>query len=104
MEPAKKHPDFEQYVAWIDKAAGLYYLKAVGRDISTSRYGTEFRLEFDNLLETLSKTYGTYRNANYLQKESLWDDDKYWMSGILDKERKFYFGTKIQVQNWEIAL
>lgn len=56
--PAKKHPDFERYFAWIDAKEGLHYVKALGKEIKTGNTGLELKGAFFMKEEVLIKKYG----------------------------------------------
>lgn len=44
VKPKKSHPLFEKYIVWISDSVGLYYIKGISRDISTTSYGTEVKI------------------------------------------------------------
>lgn len=88
--PAKQHPYFTKYVAWIDETQGLNYIKAIGSNISTNGYGFELKSKFDDLEASLSKSYGKSSKTNFLMPGSIWDDLDEWMKS-LEKNERYYF-------------
>ena len=85
--PQKPHPYFTKYVVWISQSEGLYYIKAIGADISTSVYGTALRSKFDDISSSLLKTYGASENYDFLMPNSIWDEPNDWMRGLQKDER-----------------
>lgn len=83
--PAKKHPDFERYFAWIDAKEGLHYIKAQGGGIKTGDTGIELKGAFFIKEEALAKKYGTC-----LRKDSLvgsFTTPELWMSELRSERR-----------------
>jgi hypothetical protein len=83
----KKHSAFNYYILRFGPNAGLYYIKAVGSDISTNRYGKEVQEAFDALEIKLKNIYGPNRRIDFLMKDSIWNEPRDWMSGLYKKER-----------------
>lgn len=83
----KPHSAFEDYIVQVSPNGGLCWIKAVGKDISTSCYGTELKSEFMDLVNKLEKAYGNYKLYDFLLPGSIWDELKDWMSGLIKKER-----------------
>lgn len=83
----KKHSAFDLYVVKIGPESGLCYIKAVGKEISTSTYGTELESAFDNLESKFKKAYGKNTRVDTLRYESIWDEPKDWMPGLMKGER-----------------
>ncbi len=97
--PVKKHPLFKHYVAFIDQEKGLYCLKAVSDDIKTNNYGTEIQNAFAEIKERVSKTYGRPRMIDEIASDSLWKDDKYWISALSDGARTYAAIWESSVKN-----
>ena len=89
VKPAKSHPQFEKYVLWISKKFGVYYIKGIGRDIKSSEYGTEIKLQFDNLLSILEKKYGSFKKTDTIKKGYSLQDEQYWMQALKDGARTY---------------
>ena len=83
----KPHSLFNLYIVRISPTKGLYWLKAISKDISTSVYGTELVSEFDDLEKKLKKVYGENKRLDFLQYESIWNEPKDWMMALMKKER-----------------
>jgi len=83
----KPHSLFESYIVQISPTKGLYWIKAIGKDIDTSVYGTELKSSFDNLEQKLLKIYGKNKRLDFLSHDSIWSEPKDWMMGLLKKER-----------------
>lgn len=89
VKPKKSHPLFEKYIVWISDAVGLYYVKGVSKEISTSEYGNEVKSEFDNLVNTLEKKYGKFTKTNTIKPDYYWKDERYWTQSIRDGARTY---------------
>lgn len=89
VKPKKAHPLFEKYIVWISDAVGLYYIKGISRDISTSDYGTEAKRQFGNLLAVLEKKYGSFNLIDTIKSDYYWKDEKYWMRALRDGARTY---------------
>ena len=87
--PVKKHPLFKHYVAFVDSDKGLYCIKAVSDDIQTNNYGSEIQNAFAEIKERVSKTYGKPRMIDEIASDSLWKEDKYWVSALADGARTY---------------
>ena len=87
ISPPKTHPSFDQYFVRINEKVGLYYIKAIGKPISTSVYGSELLSEYQTVLAGVRKTYGVPKEYNFLKAGSIWSEPNDWMMGLLKKER-----------------
>jgi len=87
ITPPKPHSSFETYVIRVNKKNEVYYIKAIGKDIETSVYGTELKSAFTSIATSLEKTYGKYKIYDFIKYESIWDEPKDFMMGMLKKER-----------------
>jgi hypothetical protein len=85
--PQKVHPSFIMYIAWINETEGLYYLKAISSNISTSSYGIDLKNEFIRIKNSLDKNYGQDSTIDALLPGSIWNEPGDWMSGLVHKER-----------------
>jgi hypothetical protein len=85
--PKKAHPAFETYVALVSDSQGVCWIKAIGKDITTSTYGTELKSKFSTFKDKLSKVYGENENYDYLMPDSIWDEPKDYMPALMKKER-----------------
>lgn len=94
IHPVKSHPLFESYIAWIGERNGLYQIKGISREIQTTNYGTEIKQEFDKLLASLEKKYGRFQRINKISSDTLWHDDKYFMTSIAE-------GSRIYEAHWK---
>lgn len=89
IQPTKSHPLFENYIAWVSETNGLYYIKGISREIKTTGYGTEARQEFAKLISPLERKYGKFKRIDTVQKDTLWQDDRDWMSAIAHGARTY---------------
>lgn len=85
--PEKKHPLFEQYIAYVDDSIGLYYIKAISTDIKTNDYGTELQNAFHDIKDRISKTYGEPIVIDEVRSDSYFKEDKYWLQTLRDGAR-----------------
>lgn len=99
-KPKKAHPLFETYIVWISDSVGLYYIKGVSRDISTSDYGTEAKQRFNNLLATLEKKYGKFNLIDTIKSDYYWKDEKYWTEALRDGARTYQANWSVTTENY----
>jgi len=83
----KPHSAFESYGVRISPKCGAYWVKAIGKDITTSVYGTGLKIEFTDMESKLEASYGEHKTSDILMPGSIWDDPKDWMFGVIKKER-----------------
>lgn len=81
------HPDFTIYSFLATPSHGLCRIRAIGKAIETSAYGTELINEFNKLESVLNKKYGASMRLDLLNKGSIWNEPRDWMIGMLKKER-----------------
>jgi hypothetical protein len=68
----KPHSAFDKYVARVCPKKGLYYIKAIGKDISTNGSGHSIQTAFDGMEKKLTKAYGKHNKIDFLSSGSLW--------------------------------
>ena len=90
ITPPNTNNMFETYVVRIHPTYGVYLIKAVGKDITTNGYGASLRLEFDNLVGSIEKTYGKYKKTDYLAPRSIWKDADDFMMGLIKNDRYLF--------------
>ncbi|MDF1884479.1 hypothetical protein JHD49_11055 [Sulfurimonas sp. SAG-AH-194-C21] len=83
----KVHSFFESYIVRISPTKGLYWVKAISKNIDTSVYGEELKSSFDDLENKLLKAYGKNKRLDFLRYESIWSEPKDWMMALRKKER-----------------
>ena len=83
----KPHSAFESYVVKVSPKCGLCWIKAIGKDISTSTYGIELKSSFYDLKERLEKVYGESETTDMLFYGSIWNEPNDWMMGLIKNER-----------------
>ena len=83
----KPHSAFELYAVKVAPNGGLCWIKAIGKNISTSCYGTELKSKFMDMVNKLENAYGNYELYDYLMPGSIWDELKDWMRALIKKER-----------------
>jgi hypothetical protein len=79
VSPSKSSGSFDMYAVSIDPDYGVYWLKALGKDIHTNGYGRELRSEFNNIVESIGKTYGQHQTLDFCEEDEVFDDPKYFM-------------------------
>ena len=89
IQPVKSHPLFFFFFVWISEAEGLYYIKGISREIQANSYGTEVKQEFARLLSPLERKYGKFAKIDKISKDSLFQDEKYWMTAVAEGSRTF---------------
>ena len=83
----KPHSAFESYVVEVGPTTGLCWIKGVGKTVPTSEFGMELHGAFDSLKERVQETYGMPKVTDVLMPGSIWTEPKYWMMGLLKKDR-----------------
>ena len=83
----KPHSAFQQYVLAFSERQGLYEIRALSEDFSSSAYGNEVQGRFFALKEKLEKAYGDCKLYDFLFVDSIWDEPRDWMQGLLSQER-----------------
>lgn len=101
IQPVKSHPLFEGYVVWISEAEGLYYIKGISREIQANDYGTEVKQEFAKLLSPLERKYGKFAKIDKISKDSLFQDEKYWMTAVAEGSRTFEAHWSVSEDDFE---
>ncbi|EID0160924.1 hypothetical protein SNE98_000669 [Vibrio cholerae] len=81
------HSAFEKYVVKVAPTSGLCWVKAIGKDISTSSYGFELKSAFSEMNEKLTKKYGKGETTDLLMAGSVWNEPNDFMMAMLKKER-----------------
>lgn len=82
------HPDMIRYNLIATPTEGLCKVAALTNFISTSEFGTELHARFDRFKESLTDKYGKPENEwDFVRSGSLWQESRYWMMGILKKDR-----------------
>ena len=88
--PPKPHSAFDSYVLQIAPVTGLSWIKAIGKTITTSSFGTDLIGKFDKMEQKLQKSYGAFKRTDVLIPGSIWDEPRDWMSGLNHKERYLF--------------
>lgn len=83
----KPHSAFETYVLQIAPTSGLSWVKAVGKNVTTSSYGVELKATFEAMEQKLVSAYGRQKRYDFLMHESIWNEPRDWMQSFLSKER-----------------
>lgn len=78
---------FESYMVRVHPKYGIYSIRAIGKDITTTGYGYEVKSTFNDLVASIGKSYGKYKKFDYLQARSIWDEPNDFMMGLVRKER-----------------
>lgn len=83
----QKHRAFDYYILRFGPQSGLYYIKAIGSDISTNSYGKEVLDAFNAMETKLKKIYGKNKRFDFLIHKSIWKEPRDWMPGLVRNER-----------------
>ena len=62
----KPHSAFETYIVRVAPTGGLFWIKAVGKEIKTNSYGIDIQSAFNTLREKLEATYGKHKKYDML--------------------------------------
>ena len=110
VDVPQPHSSFEKYAIRISPTLGLYYIKAIGKDISTSSYGLELKSEFTEMKEKLQMGYGEGDELDYLLPGSIWNEPRDYMMALIKNERTLAHlwgetdGSKPALKNSIIAI
>lgn len=88
ITPPNTHELFETYVIQIHPTYGVYFIKAISKNISTNGHGTELIGQFNNLVSNIEKTYGKYLKKDKLKPESIFTESQYFMSTLSRGDRE----------------
>lgn len=89
ITPPKTNNMFETYYVRIDPEHGVYWLKAIGKDIYTNGHGERLRSTFNSLLASIRKTYGhELYLTDEVKEECIWKDSQYFMRALERGDRK----------------
>jgi hypothetical protein len=88
ITPPNTHELFEVYLIQIHPVYGVYFIKAISRNISTNGHGTELIGHFNNLVSNIEKTYGKYLKRDRLNSESIFKESQYFMYTLSRGDRE----------------
>lgn len=88
ITPPNTHELFENYAVQIHPSYGVYFIKAISRDIPTNGHGTELLRRFNNLVSNIEKTYGKYLRRDHLNPESIFEESQYFMYTLSEGARE----------------
>lgn len=83
----KSNPAFETYAVVISPTVGLCQIRAIGKTITTNRFGHQLKSNFDELKSSLTSIYGAPKTLDLLMPGSIWKDPDDWMMGLYKKDR-----------------
>jgi hypothetical protein len=83
----RPHTDFDQYLFLITPKHGLCKIIASSKIIRTNMFGEALQSKFEEIQSAVSGKYGKPETSDSLREGSLWSDDRYWMMGLVEKER-----------------
>ncbi len=86
-EVPQPHSAFKEYLLFFGPKTGLCKIIATSPEVATSGYGTELRSAFERLEARLKVQYGKHERVDFLQKGSIWNEPKDFMTGLLKEER-----------------
>jgi len=64
----------------------LVKLAAIGKNVSTSVYGSELKDAFNEMEKSIIAGYGDSKRYDFLRSGSIWDEPKDFMMGLLKKK------------------
>ena len=87
--PPKTNHSFTEYTVWIDPDYGVYWLKAIGKNIYTNGYGYELKSAFNDLVRNIRNIYGEENiSINGLKSDSHFADPQNFMYTLGTGERR----------------
>lgn len=97
VEPPKTHPNFEMYLVRLYKDKGVFWIKAIGKDISDSGYGSSTKSEYEKIEGQLNKSYGVGSEIRILLPGTIWDEPEDFLMSLRRGERAY--ATKWSIEN-----
>jgi hypothetical protein len=89
--PPQTNELFEKYIVQIDPEYGVYWLKAIGKDIYTNGHGEMLISTFWSLVGSIRRTYGEESYIKDVVKEdSIFDDSGDFMYALQKGDRELY--------------
>lgn len=82
ITPPNTHELFEEYLVQIHRTYGVYFIKAIGKDIRVNRHGTELISRFNSLVSSVERTYGNYLLIDEIIPESLYKESQWFMTAL----------------------
>ena len=83
----ESHSAFDLFIVQITPKNGLSWIKAVGKTVDSSAYGIELKSTFESMESKLASTYGKHKKHDFLMADSIWNEPRDWMQGIVSRER-----------------
>lgn len=83
----KSNSAFETFALVISPTVGLCQIRAIGKTITTNRFGHQLKSDFDELKSSLASIYGVPKTLDMLMPGSIWKDPDDWMMGLYKKDR-----------------
>ena len=83
----KGNSQLNNYSLLITPISGLCRIVGRTESIETNSFGTQLISKFEFFETALNKKYGKGEKYDFVKSGSIWDDEKYWMMGLYQKER-----------------
>ena len=83
----KGNSQLNNYSLLITPISGLCRIVGRTESIETNSFGTQLISKFEFFETALNKKYGKGKKYDFVKSGSIWDDEKYWMMGLYQKER-----------------
>ena len=88
-ELPKGNSKLTKYDLLITPKAGLCRIISHTDIMYSNSFGDQLKSEFEFFEKALTKKYGDNKKYDFVKKDSIWNDTKYWMMGLLKKERYY---------------
>ena len=88
ITPPNTHELFEYYAVQIHPTYGVYFIKAISKNISTNGHGTELISRFNGLLSSIERTYGKYLKRDRLKRDGIFTESQYFMYTLTRGDRE----------------
>ena len=86
-ELPKGNSKLTKYDLLITPKSGLCRILSHTDIMYSNSFGNQLKSEFEFFEKALTKKYGDNEKYDFVKTDSIWDDTKYWMMGLLKKER-----------------
>ena len=83
----KGNSKLTEYDLLITPKSGLCKIVGYTDTIYSNSFGNQLISEFEFFENALNKKYGNGEKYDFVKSGSIWDEEKYWMMGLYQKER-----------------
>lgn len=87
VTPPKANGLFKTYIVWIDPEYGIHGIRAISENITTNDNGTELKLRFEDIVESVGNKYGKYKRTDN-NSNGIFSKPQYFMYTLREGSRE----------------